>query len=185
MNELALLDAMQASLRSPGLDAAFAMVAAITTGGALWLAVGAILAALPRHRRAGIAVLVSVLAASVLAKLVLGELFQRPRPCDAAPWVALAVDRPFGWSFPSGHAATAFAAVAAMATSRVPEKLPRPLVAAFGVAALVVAFSRLYLYVHYPSDVVVGAVLGAAVGWVVAKAMDAWPWRRKPSEANS
>lgn len=69
-------------------------------------------------------------------------------------------------SFPSGHTAASFAAVFALKTAGSP--LWKPALA----AALVIAFSRLYLYVHWPSDVLAGALLGAAVGWAGAKIME-------------
>ncbi len=160
MDELALLNAIQETWRTPLLDGLMIGCAWITTAGALWLLAGAILAALPSYRRHGVAVILAVLVASAVAKLILGEVFQRPRPCDVAPWVPLLVDRPFGWSFPSGHATTAFAAAAALATVRVPRRAPRWLTVAFFILAILIGFSRVYLYVHYPSDVLAGALIG-------------------------
>ena len=77
--------------------------------------------------------------------------------------VELLVTPPLDASFPSGHTAASFAAVFALRTAGSP--LWKPALA----AAVVIAFSRLYLYVHWPSDVLGGALLGAAVGWAGAK----------------
>ena len=77
--------------------------------------------------------------------------------------VELLVPPPLDASFPSGHTAASFAAVFALKAAGSP--LWKPALA----AAVVMAFSRLYLYVHWPSDVLGGALLGAACGWLGAK----------------
>ena len=79
------------------------------------------------------------------------------------PDVVLLLPPPGDASFPSGHTAASFAAVFALKASGSPLWKPALL------WALLIAFSRLYLYVHWPSDVLGGAVLGAVVGWLGAK----------------
>ena len=97
---------------------------------------------------------------------VLKDIFDRPRPSLVDPAVHPLVAVPHSYAMPSGHAATAFAAAAAVAL------LHRRLGAALlGLAALV-ALSRVWLGVHYLSDVLVGAALGSAVSltlWVCAR----------------
>lgn len=96
-----------------------------------------------------------------LLKLIVG----RARPCDALAWCApIAVASPGGGSFPSGHAAGSFA-VAAFAAWQSPKLAAVMLPYAVGVA-----WSRCVLGVHYPSDVLAGALLGAAVGTAFALA---------------
>lgn len=95
---------------------------------------------------------------------LLKAIFARARPCDALGWCApVWVRSPGGHSFPSGHAAGAFAFAAFLSTLA-----PRysPLLFAF---AIVVAASRSVLGVHYPSDVIAGALLGALVGHAFAR----------------
>ena len=96
----------------------------------------------------------------------LKALVGRVRPCDALGWCTpILVASPGGGSFPSGHAAGSFA-FAAFVTMRSPRWAPL----ALAYAALV-AWSRCVLGVHYPSDVVGGAFLGAAIGAAVAVAL--------------
>src|SRR5262249_53342220 len=105
--------------------------------------------ALRRETRSGAAGLVAAVLITSLFVSLLKWLVGRVRPCDALGWCApLYVASPGGPSFPSGHAACAFA-FAAYVTKRIP-KLKAP---AFVVAALI-AWSRCVLGVHYPSDVV-------------------------------
>ena len=86
-----------------------------------------------------------------------------PRPFDEGLWAALG-SLPSTGSMPSGHAATAFAAATALALL-----FPRLRLAAYALAALI-CVSRVYLGVHYVSDVVVGALLGALIGVAVVLA---------------
>jgi undecaprenyl-diphosphatase len=88
----------------------------------------------------------------------LKEVFERLRPPVADPTVTTLVATPGGYSFPSGHATTAFAAAVAVGTLH--PRLRWPLL---GLAAMV-GFSRVYLGVHYGLDVLAGAVLGTIVG---------------------
>ena len=109
-------------------------------------------------------------ATAVLASLAaagLKEVFDRERPPLADPDVDPLVGLPSSPSFPSGHAATAFAAAALVGALR-----PRLRVPLYAVAALV-ALSRVYLGVHYWLDVIAGAALGIAIGLA-----GAWAWRR-------
>ena len=110
----------------------------------------------------------AAIGAAALAVTALKELFDRARPSLADPTIDAVGLVPASDSFPSGHAATAFAA--AVAVGLVHPRLRRPLLA----LATIVAISRVYLGVHYLSDVLAGAALGAAFGlaavWVVRTA---------------
>lgn len=111
--------------------------------------------------RATAAAALAVTTAATLV-MVLKELFDRARPPVADPSVTPIGDVPDSASFPSGHAATAFAAAVAIAL--VYPRLGRPLLA----FAAVVAISRVYLGMHYVLDVTAGALLGIAVGAAAA-----------------
>ena len=103
-----------------------------------------------------------MMAAALLCGLIFGNLLLKPliarvRPYDLREGIELLISKPSDYSFPSGHTLASFeAAVVLMVRER----------KRFGWAALVlavlIAFSRLYLYVHYPSDVLGGILLGTA-----------------------
>ena len=100
------------------------------------------------------ALVLDLLCCNVILKPLVG----RVRPCDVNTAVKLLIARPLDASFPSGHTAVSFAAVCALWAER--SRLWIPALA----LALLLAFSRLYLYVHWPSDVLAGAVLGGLLG---------------------
>jgi undecaprenyl-diphosphatase len=143
------------------LDGAMLALSAVSRGGRHWLAIGAVLAVfrvLPL--RALLQLGLAILLATVLADHVLKPAFNRHRPYDALSDVPVIGERPDGASFPSGHSSNAFAG--ALVLSRA---LPQASVAWWATAGAV-AFSRVYLGVHYPADVIGGAMVGIACGVV-------------------
>lgn len=96
----------------------------------------------------------------MICNLLLKNMVARVRPCDLNPAVQLLIARPPDFSFPSGHTAAAFTSV--FSFYRENNRLWKPAL----VLAAVIAFSRMYLYVHFPTDV----LGGVAVGWVCALA---------------
>lgn len=161
--ELAVLDWIQANLRCGFLDAVLPPVSDLCRHGEVWILLAAVLLAIRRTRHQGAAVACGLALDLVACNLLLKPLFGRLRPFAVNPEVLLLVPPPSDGSFPSGHTAASFAAVSALRAAKSP--LWRP---ALGLAT-VIAFSRLYLYVHWPTDVLAGVLLGAAVGWAGAK----------------
>ncbi len=158
--ELSILDFIQQNMRSGFMDAVMVFVTHLGDLGAIWAVVGIICLFKREWRPTGIALLLGLALAFVVTSLVLKPLVARPRPCDIETGVQLLVSRPSGWSFPSGHAAASFAAVSVL-FFRKNRWWPAAL-----VLALAIAFSRLYLFVHFPTDVIAGALVGILCGWL-------------------
>lgn len=139
---------------TPGLERAVRGYSQLGQYAAGWLALGAAGVALDRPRRARWARAVAGVGAAYVANQAIKFTVKRPRPqLDGLPQL---MRTPTQLSFPSAHATSSFAAAQAYAGL-----LPaRPLMA----AALAMAGSRLYLGVHWPSDIVIGAALGTAIG---------------------
>ena len=161
--ELGILNWIQASCRTEFLDAAMPMVSALCNHGEIWIALAAILLFTRRFRRTGAVLALALLLDALCCNAILKPLIARARPCDVNAAAELLIARPADWSFPSGHTAASFAAVGALLWER--SKLWGP---AF-VLAVLIAFSRLYLYIHWPSDVLAGAALGAALGFAAGR----------------
>ena len=148
--DIAVLDAIQQHLRTPLLDQIMLLATHLGDLALVWLVAGAVLVAQPRYRRWGVAVLLAVVATAILGMFVLKPLFGRARPFVAYEFAGLLIPPPSGDSFPSNHSMVSFAAAAALCC--LPGKGRGVLalkVSAVAVACLI-AFSRLYLYVHYP-----------------------------------
>ena len=164
--ELGILDWIQANLRCGALDVLMPALSWTCNHGEIWILLAAVLLAVKRYRRQGLAVGCALVTDLVLCNLILKPLVGRVRPFVVHP-VELLVPPPTDASFPSGHTAASFAAVFALKASGSP--LWKPALA----VAVAMAFSRLYLYVHWPSDVLFGALVGAAAGFI-----GAWMARR-------
>jgi len=153
------LELWQVEHRVGFLDPIFKGLTYAGTYGALWLALAALAALVWRRPQIFVWTLVADAVAWIAAE-VLEAVIPRSRPYGHA-----LVARPHSHSFPSGHATTSFACATVLALA-----LPRlrvPLV----VLAAAVAWSRVYVGVHYPLDVLAGAALGVAIGMVVPRGL--------------
>jgi undecaprenyl-diphosphatase len=157
----AVLDAVIA-LRASWLTPVMTLASAWWVRGIVFVAVGAVADLRRRPRALPVTALLAAAAyvvASLCATAIKG-LTDRARPPVAHPDVSALVDIPGDSSFPSSHAATAFAAAGVVAMRYPALRLPL-----FGLATLI-AVSRVYLGVHYPLDVIAGACLGLGVAWI-------------------
>lgn len=156
-------------VRAPWLDTLMLTASDLGARGFIWLVIAAIACVFPARRADAWRVLLTLVLVYLLVDGVLKSLVWRPRPFDVLTDSYLIAARPVTSSFPSGHAASAFAG--AIATSRLLPRL-RPLW--FALAALV-AYSRIYVGVHFPFDVLAGAALGTLCAWFVLGGRKAGP----------
>lgn len=165
--ELRILYAMQL-LHNPILDRLMVTVFNTMVGslGQLWIVVGLILLVIPRTRKCGAAVLLSYAVSLLIGNQWLKDLIARPRPCAVDDTIQLIVKKPSSFSCPSVHTYLAFSS--AMAIFHYYRKAG---IGVFVFAALV-GFSRMYFFVHYPTDVLFGAVLGIVTACVVCALLD-------------
>jgi membrane-associated phospholipid phosphatase len=159
-----LVDAWIVSHRVAVLNPVMRALSAFGKGGLGWLAIAAVLTIV---RRLSIGELVRMILAIVCTSLVINWAIKpvvgRPRPFEQTPALHVIGPRPHDPSFPSGHAGNAAAAAMVMSIA-----LPAGRVL-WWLLALGIGYSRIYLGDHFPLDVVAGGVIGAAVGWVVAR----------------
>ena len=165
--ELQVLDALQ-TIHNPVMDTLMCAITRLGDAGIFWILLCMVLLILPKTRRSGVILMAALLVDLVICNGILKPLVHRIRPFDVKTGIELLVKRPTDYSFPSGHTAASFASVTALYLAG-EKKLWIPAL----VLAVLIAFSRLYLYVHYPTDVLGGVVAGLAAGalgyWLVKK----------------
>lgn len=157
--EFELLDWLQ-GIHGPWLDQAMVFVTSLADHGRLWICLGLVFLCFSRTRRLGLAVLLSIGLGFVTGNLLLKNLFARSRPCWIQSQVPLLVRVPRDYSFPSGHTLVSFEGAVCIWNSH-----KRWGTAALVLAALI-ACSRMYLFVHFPTDILGGAVLGIVNGGI-------------------
>ncbi len=172
--ELSILNWIQSHCACGFLDAAAPFVSALSNHGEIWIALALVLLGLKGHRRAGLILAVALLLDLIICNGLIKPLVGRVRPCDVNTAVRLLIPRPTDASFPSGHTAVSFAAVSALRTAGEPAWIPAL------VLACAIAFSRLYLDVHWPSDILGGIVLGWTLG-ILSQYLVCWGGRRLQS----
>ena len=140
-----------------------AMIAITKSGnvGIVWIGVAGLLFLTKKHRRRGFILGTTVGMAGALNNFIFKNISKRPRPCDVDKETPVLISRPFGDSFPSGHALSSFTAATLLTRYNKGYALGAlPL-------AVLISLSRMYLNVHYPSDVIGGAAIGIAIGTAV------------------
>ena len=165
--DMAVLNFIQNHLRNTVGDHLFPVITALGNAGLVWLVLAAVLLILPRTRKLGLIVTTALILEAIPCNLILKPLVERARPFTVNPAVELLIAKPADFSFPSGHTSASFAVASALFFRK--ERLWIPA----GILAVLVAFSRLYLYVHYPSDVLAGALIGILAGWLAVKGANA------------
>lgn len=173
--ELGILNWIQENLRCGVLDAVMVPVSRICDHGEVWILLAAVLLAIPKTRKAGACLACGLLLDLLLCNLWLKPMIGRIRPFAAAPGITLLVPPPADASFPSGHTASSFAAVLALRTAGSP--LWKPALA----LAAVIAASRLYLYVHWPTDILGGVLVGTLAGWLGVK-LTKWAMKKRKKD---
>ena len=155
-----ILHWIQDTLVCPALDFLMPKITLLGDGDAVWLLAAAALLITKKYRRYGVLLLVELALGVLTGNLTLKPLIARPRPCGVDESVRLLIPNTTDYSFPSGH--TLSSVIGATVLTKANAKFG---LAAIPLAALI-AFSRLYLYVHFLG----AAVLGVAIGLLVCAA---------------
>ncbi len=174
--DLAVFEWIQ-SIHNSFLTAIMTTITTLGDDGIIFIVLGLVLLLTKKYRKAGLTVLVALLVMLVCNNLVLKELFARPRPFNLDPvtydwwhevyeYPNFNIHQPSSFSFPSGHTSSAFAAAIAILWYN--RKIGVPMT----IFAAIMGFTRIYVEVHYCTDVIAGAVVGviyALIGVLIAK----------------
>lgn len=178
--EIRILDWIQQGLKCDFLDFFMPIITRFADSGMGWIVLALVLLCFKKTRKTGVSMAVALIFGLVVGNLVLKNVFARIRPYNVNTDVLLLIERLSDFSFPSGHTRCSFeCATVIFANSK-------RWGAATYVFASLVAFSRLYLYVHYPTDILGGIALGIVSGIIsvfIVKKADEYFQNRKLKKA--
>lgn len=152
------------NLHNPVLDVIMKIFTTLGEAGLLWIAISIVLAIIPKTRKCGFTMMLSMILTLAIGNGILKNVLARMRPC----WVydlsqigkEMLIKLPKDYSFPSGH--TMNGVTASMVILFYSVKNKKTILAGIGAVlmAAIIAFSRMYLFVHWPTDIMVGALVG-------------------------
>ena len=157
--DIGILNYIQEYIKNPFLDKIMPFITSLGNLSFIWIVIGILLLRIKKYRKYGFMIFLSLILCGLIGNIILKPIVARMRPFDIYPLIdGLLIKIPKDYSFPSGHTMSSFAPIVVLLYFN--RKI--------GVCALIIgsliAFSRLYLYVHYPSDVFAGMVIGIING---------------------
>ena len=156
--DLPVLDWIQANLKSSFMDTVMPIITVFGDAGIFWMVISALLFVFPKTRRTGLGMAIAMMIGLIVCNVTLKPLVGRIRPYDLQAELGVTIqllgEKMHDFSFPSGHTIASFEA--AVVLLRNSKKMGIPAM----ILAVLIAFSRLYLYVHYPTDVIASVILG-------------------------
>lgn len=158
--DFSILDLIQNHMRCDALDLFFKTITSLGNGGFIWIGIAIVLLCTKKNKKLGFQMLIALALGYLFGNLMIKNLVARERPFLNNPLIELIIKEPSEFSFPSGHALSSFSA---SFTIFIYNKK-------YGLTAIIfaslIAFSRLYLYVHYPSDIIGALVLALFVTYL-------------------
>lgn len=164
---------IQEFIRNPIFNPLVIVITTLGNAGAIWILLTLIMLIIPKTRKVGCMMFASLIGTLLVNNLLLKNLVARTRPYEVIEGLLFLVPKPGEYSFPSGHAGSSFAAAWVM-FRQLPKRYGVPAL----ILAILISLSRLYVGVHYPSDVLFGVIDGIAIGFA-AEAIVEWIWSRR------
>ncbi|GAA0797212.1 phosphatase PAP2 family protein [Faecalicatena orotica] len=155
---------IQQYLRHDWMTPFWKFITSLGNAGWFWIVLSIVLLLFKRTRKIGITAIIALAIGALITNVALKNLVARIRPYEVVDGLRLLIERQRDYSFPSGHTCASFAA-ALVYYKMAPRKWGIPAV----ILASLIAFSRLYVGVHYPSDVLAGLLIGIFAAWAALK----------------
>ena len=152
---------IKSNMHGPIMDKVMVISTYLGNGGIIWIILAVLLMISKKYRRLGFLAIAALILSTVLGEGVLKHVVQRIRPSVDIPAANLLITKPLSYSFPSGHTTSSFAVAGVLA-----KYLKNYALEFFSLASLI-AFSRLYLYIHYPIDILAGIILGLICSGII------------------
>ncbi len=154
--ELQILYAIN-NLHNPILDKIMVGITSLADGGIIWIALAILLLCIKKTRKCGFLMLISMFLGVIIGNGILKNLVARGRPCWVDPNIPLLIPNPKDYSFPSGHT------LASLEASVMIFLHNKKWGTVCLIISMLIAFSRMYLFVHFPTDILGGAILGTII----------------------
>ena len=156
--EYVILDFIRNNMSCSFLDYSMQGISFLANVGWIWIVSAVVLLIIPKTRKIGLAVACALIFSLIICNITIKPIIARVRPYDLREGIELIIARPTDFSFPSGHTSISFAGAIPMFLLN--KRLGIPAI----ILATLIAFSRLYLYVHFPTDVLGGMIVGSICG---------------------
>lgn len=186
----AILSFVEKLWEIPGLTQIMTFITHLGDSGKIWILIALILVFTKKYRKAGFAMFIALIGSLLINDFFLKDLVSRPRPYNYTEWIGTYnwpefINKESSFSFPSGHTTSSIGAAVALFQYN-KKKLGIPLL----ILAVLIALSRIYVHVHYPTDVLAGIVEGILLGlggaFIVNKVSEKfgqwWAKRKKDKE---
>lgn len=157
-----ILDFIAKNMRSDWLDFLMKVFTFIGEAGIFGIAIAILCLCFKNYRKTGMYILITMALGFLIGNLLLKNVIARDRPCVVHPELVHTISCPSGYSMPSGHTLHSFIPAFVLLFN----KKWKSGIITFVLASLI-AFSRMYFYVHYPSDILFGFLLAALLSFVV------------------
>lgn len=149
---------IQNNLRNDFLNPIMIFITSLGNGGAIWIAISITLLFFRKTRKIGVMVMCALIFSSLICDVLLKNIIARVRPFNVTEGLVCLIKKPSSYSFPSGHTQSSFVAALVLFLC-----LPKKYSFSALILAVLIGFSRLYVGVHYPTDVLCGALFGSAI----------------------
>lgn len=170
----AILLWIQEYVRNDVLTPLFTVVTGLGDKGFIWILLSLVLLVSRKTRETGVIALLGLFLSLLVINLTLKNVIARVRPFDVIEGLVPLIGHPGDFSFPSGHSASSFAAAGVLV-----RRLPKWAGIPFFLLAVMISLLRLYVGVHYPTDVFAGIAIGLGISYLAE-----WIWerRKKPDD---
>ncbi len=164
---------IQQYVREDFLTPVMKMITMLGNAGFIWIVFTIVLLMIKKYRRLGVSCCNALILSLLINNIFLKNFIARSRPFDVISELTPLIARPTDYSFPSGHTACSFA-VGFLLFRKLPKKYGVPIL----LLVLLISFSRLYVGVHYPSDVIAGAISGIGISFLAEKITELFEQRK-------
>lgn len=148
-------------IRNRYLDKVMPIITSLGNLGIVWIMIAGVLMINEQHRLIGGVVILTLIISTLIGEGIIKHIVRRARPCSYKESMHLLIDKPLSYSFPSGHTLSSFAVAEVLSAYFEQFRI------IFLAIAFLIALSRIYLYVHYPTDVIAGIIIGIVCSKIV------------------